>query len=226
MNRYAWNLRYEEPTQIPGAFYSDDGPQGPLALPGDYTVRLTADGRSVTTPLKLALDPRVKDGSGLPAQFALALQTREQIAALHQAVNEIRDVKAAVAALHRRFGEDARLKSAFEATDELGKKMSAVEEALVQVNVKGSEGNLAFPNMLNEEYDAFSHTIEAADTTPTQPQIDISQTLSQRLDGELKSWAQIKADELPKVNALIRQSEVPALFIPPSEKKAADAAAP
>ena len=50
MNRYAWNLRYEEPLQIPGAFYSDDGPQGPLALPGDHTVRLTADGKSQTAP--------------------------------------------------------------------------------------------------------------------------------------------------------------------------------
>ena len=224
MNRYAWNLRYEEPTQIPGAFYSDDGPQGPLALPGDYTVRLTADGKSVTAPLKLALDPRVKDGAGLPPQFALALQTRGQITALHRAVNEIRSVKAELAALHRRFGDDARLKPAYEAAEQLNKKMSAVEEVLLQVNVKGSEGNLAFPNMLNEEYDAFSHTIEAADTAPTQPQLDLAQNLSQRLDAQLKAWAQIKADELPKVNALVRQSEIPALFIPPSEKKEADAA--
>jgi photosystem II stability/assembly factor-like uncharacterized protein len=222
LNRYAWNLRYEEPVQIPGAFYSDDGPEGPLALPGDYTVRLSADGKSLTSPLKLALDPRVKDGTGLPAQFALALQTREQITALHRAVNEIRDVKAQVVSLHRRFGDDARLKPAFAATDELNKKLSAVEELLIQVDMKGSEANLAFPNMLNEEYDSFSHTIEGADTAPTQPLIEVGENLSQRLGAQLKIWAQIKADDLPKVDALIRQSDVPALFIPPEKNAEAD----
>ncbi|HZE22624.1 MAG TPA: glycosyl hydrolase, partial [Blattabacteriaceae bacterium] len=34
MNRYAWNLRWEPPVKIPGAFYSDAGPQGPIAQPG------------------------------------------------------------------------------------------------------------------------------------------------------------------------------------------------
>ena len=90
------------------------------------------------------------------------------------------------------------------------------------MNMKGSEGNLAFPNMLNEEFDSFSHTIEAADTTPTQPLIEVSQNLGQRLEAQLKNWAQIKAEELPKVNALVRQSEVPALFIP-AETKDSDA---
>ena len=41
MNRFAWDLRYDDPIQIPGAFYSSTGPRGPLALPGDYQVKLT-----------------------------------------------------------------------------------------------------------------------------------------------------------------------------------------
>ena len=160
----------------------------------------------------------MKDGAGLSAQFALALQTREQITTLHRAVNEIRDVKAEITALHQRFGKNDRMEPALGAADELNKNMRTVEEKLIQVNMKGSEGNLAFPNMLNEEYDTFSHTIEVADTAPTQPLIDVYQNLSQRLEAQLKSWEQIKADELPKVNALVRQSEMPTLFIPADRK--------
>ena len=40
MNRFVWDLRWSEPTQIPGAFYAGLPPWGPLALPGTYTVRL------------------------------------------------------------------------------------------------------------------------------------------------------------------------------------------
>ena len=39
MNRFAWDLRYDDPIQIPGAFYAGSGPKGPLALPGDYQVK-------------------------------------------------------------------------------------------------------------------------------------------------------------------------------------------
>src|SRR5204863_61123 len=53
MNRFAWDLRYDDPIQIPGAFYSSTGPKGPLALPGDYQVKLTVGGKSQTGPLHL-----------------------------------------------------------------------------------------------------------------------------------------------------------------------------
>ncbi len=36
----------------------------------------------------------------------------------------------------------------------------------MQVNMNGSEANLAFPGMLNEQYAAFAATLEDADTPP------------------------------------------------------------
>ena len=95
----------------------------------------------------------------------------------------------------------------------MNKKMSAVEEQLVQVNMKGSEGNLAFPNMLNEAFDTFSHVIESADVAPTKAQRDVFQVLNGRLDEQLKKWAQIKTDDVPNVDALIKQADVPALSV-------------
>src|SRR5207248_1768491 len=53
MNRFAWDLRYNEPIQIPGAFYSTNGPRGSLALPGDYQMKLTANGKTQTATLHL-----------------------------------------------------------------------------------------------------------------------------------------------------------------------------
>src|SRR5438309_812958 len=161
MNRFAWDLRYNDPIQIPGAFYSGTGPKGPLALPGDYQAKLTVGGKSQTAPLHLAIDPRKKGQEvALQKQFALTMQVNERMSQLHQAVNEIREVKSQIKNLHSRFGDDQRLKPALAAADDLDKKMSDVERQLVQVEMKGSEGNLAFPNMLNERFDSFSHFLE------------------------------------------------------------------
>src|SRR5213082_791818 len=218
MNRFAWDLRYNDPVQIPGAFYSGNGPKGPLALPGDYQVKLTVGGKSQTAPLHLVIDPRTKGKeAAVQKQFTLATQVNDRISQLHQAVNAIRDLKSQIQALHKRFGDDQRLKPALAAADDLDHKMSEVEQKLIQVNMKGSEANLAFPNMLNERFDTFSHTIETGDGEPTKPQLDVFQMLSSQLDEQLKKWAQLKNEDLPKVSELIKQANLPALII--TEKK-------
>jgi hypothetical protein len=214
MNRFAWDLRYNDPVQIPGAFYSGEGPRGPLVLPGEYQVKLIVAGKSQTAPLHIAIDPRAKGAElGLQKEFELAVQVNDRISQLHQAVNEIRDLGSQIQSLHKRFGDDQRLKPALDAADELKKKMSAIEEQLIQVNMKSSEGTLAFPTMLNESFDTFSHVIDGADAVPTQPQLDVFKMLNGRLDEQLKKWAQIKTEEMPKIGVLIKQVDLPALSV-------------
>ena len=57
MHRFVWDLHYAPPKGVRGSFR---GPAGPLAVPGEYTVKLTANGKSRTQPLTIKLDPRVK----------------------------------------------------------------------------------------------------------------------------------------------------------------------
>jgi hypothetical protein len=222
MNRFPWDLRYDDPVQIPDAFYSGTGPKGPLALPGDYKVKMTASGKSQTVPLKVVIDPRTKGAeTALQKQFALSMQVNDRISQLHQAVNEIRDIKTQIKTLHYRFGDDTKLKAALAAADNLDKKMSDVEKELIQVNMKGSEANLAFPSMLNECFDSFSHFIDSGDSSPpTKSQLEVFQKLSGQLDEQLKKWAQIKADDLPKVSGMIKQLDLPALIVPPDQTAA------
>src|SRR5881394_3273972 len=220
MNRFAWDLRYDDPIQIPGAFYSGTGPKGPLALPGDYQVKLTVGGKSQTAPLHLVIDPRTKGNeAAVQKQFTLSTQVKDRISQLHQAVNGIRDLRSQIQTLHKRFGDDQRLKPALAAADDLDHKMSEVEQKLIQVNMKGSDANLAFPDMLNERFDTFSHLIEYGDAEPTKPQLDVFQMLSSQLDEQLKRLAQLKNEDLPKVSEMIKQANLPALLISEAKKR-------
>jgi hypothetical protein len=219
MNRFAWDLRHDDPIEIPGSFYSSTGPKGPLALPGDYQVKLTVGGKSQTAPLHLAIDPRNKgQDAALQKQFTLAMQVNDRISQLHRAVNEIRDLRSQIQDLHKRFADDPRLKPALAAADDLDKKMSEVEQKLIQVNMKASEANLVFPNMLNERFDTFSHVIESGDKEPTKPQLEVFQLLSSQLDEQLKKWAQVKQEDVAKVSELVKQTNLPALIITEPKK--------
>lgn len=217
MNRYAWNLRWEPPVKIPGAFYVGQGPQGPLAMPGQYTVKLTVGGQSQTQPLEILMDPRVKNvkPEALQKQFDLALQVRDANTELHRAVNQIRTLRSELKSLHSRFESDAKLKLLVEHADALDKKMTPVEEQLIQVNMKGSEANLAFPNMLNEQLDSFSSAVQAGDGEPTQQQYEVFKMLRTQVDQQLTEWKKIMSNDVPSFNELVRNSNVPALYLPP-----------
>jgi seryl-tRNA synthetase len=162
----------------------------------------------------LAIDPRTKgQEAALQKQSALAMEVNDRISQLHEAVNEIRDLRFQIQNLHKRFGEDPRLQAALAAADDLDRRMSEVEQKLIQVNMKGSEANLAFPNMLNERLDTFSHTIETADTEPTKPQLNVFQLLTSQLNEQLQKWAALKHEEIARVSELVKQANLPALII-------------
>ena len=58
----------------------------------------------------------------------------------------------------------------------------------MQVNMNGSEANLAFPGMLNEQFAAFAGTLEDADTPPTTQQQALYKCLHEKLQAQLALW--------------------------------------
>jgi hypothetical protein len=99
-----------------------------------------------------------------------------------------------------------------------------VEEELIQVNMKGSEANLAFPNKLNEQLDTFSAIVQAGDSAPTQPQYEVFKMLRGQLDQQLAAWRQITSSDVAAFNQLVKTSNIPALYLAPRGESAASPA--
>jgi len=85
MHRFVWDLHYPPPDaqhhEYPiSAIFHDTPrePRGPVAVPGTYSVKLTVDGRALTQPLTLRMDPRVKtSAANLQRQFDLAMEVTD-----------------------------------------------------------------------------------------------------------------------------------------------------
>ncbi|HLK53315.1 MAG TPA: hypothetical protein VKU42_07655, partial [Candidatus Angelobacter sp.] len=69
------------------------------------------------------------------------------------------------------------------------------------------------PNMLNEELDSFSSSVQSADGVPTQQQFEVFQKLRARLDQQLAAWKQILSTDVPAFNALMKQTDLPVLYV-------------
>ena len=80
LNSFTWDGRYPNAVTFPGMILWGASTNGPLAAPGKYTVRFTADGKSVTAPLVLKRHPlHEATDADLVAQTTLALQIRDKV---------------------------------------------------------------------------------------------------------------------------------------------------
>src|SRR6185369_182469 len=101
MHRVIWDLHYASPTSstheypitaVPEA--TPRYPLGPVAVPGKYTVRLTANGKSYTAPLTVKLDPRVKTTQqALDQQFQVQQKLANAGSRSSEAVLQIKSVQ-------------------------------------------------------------------------------------------------------------------------------------
>ncbi|MEP6991269.1 MAG: hypothetical protein ABJA80_10090, partial [bacterium] len=86
-NRAHWDLRYDAPPALAHTFeinanpgLTPPSPEGPVALPGTYTLRLTVDGRSYTQPVSVSPDPHSPASlAALRAQHALLMRLTDAI---------------------------------------------------------------------------------------------------------------------------------------------------
>ncbi|MDE2110363.1 MAG: glycosyl hydrolase [Alphaproteobacteria bacterium] len=206
MNRFVWDLRYDDPAQIPSAFYEGLPPRGPIVLPGTYTLKLAYGGRTQTATLTVARDPRVHGPqTGLDQKFALSMEVYRDQDALHRAVNDIRDVKAKLAALQKTPNAKPALLTESKA---IADQAEQIEDVLMQVHAKGSEANLAFPDMLNEQIYAFAAQLEDADTAPTVPERTTYAALHTQLGTQLAAWAKLKGTQLAAFRAQAKQAGI------------------
>ncbi len=137
VNRFAWDLRYPPPLSLPYGYNGDllgyteytmadhaiagqtprVQPQGPLVVPGNYTLELHAAGQILRQPLTIELDPRVHASqSDLEEQLDLAQQITRGMKTSYDAYLQVAALRKALAERQKALNGD-ELKQAKDAAD-------------------------------------------------------------------------------------------------------------
>jgi photosystem II stability/assembly factor-like uncharacterized protein len=224
LNRFVWDLRYEPATRVQGSAHWGGSGEGPQVLPGSYQVKLTVEGHAVAQPVEVKLDPRITvSQANLEKQLDLALKIRDRLSEDHDAVNQIRSVHTQLNELKKRLAGNDQAKDLIDAANALDKKMTPVEEKLLQVKSKSSEDPLNYPIQLDDKLAALGSTVQSADAAPTPQSYTVFDLLNRQLGAELAAWREIRAQDLAALNALARKNNLPLIAAP--EKPAAEGAA-
>ena len=181
VNRYSWDSRYEGAHTFEGMIlWSARAESGPLSVPGEYQVRVTANGQTSSRPLKLEKDPRLTEISqaDLQEQFDLAMKVRDEVSEADDMVVLIRKLKP-------------------KADPSMKDTLSTIEEELYQVRNRSNQDPLNFPIKLNNQIAALMRVIETGDAKPTDQSYVVYKELTERL-AKLKARldAAMKASKL------------------------------
>src|SRR5689334_5967876 len=207
LHRVSWDLRYPGATEFPGLIMWAASARGPIAPPGAYQVRVTADGQIETERFAIKREPHLlKDVSDqdLQEQFDLAMKVRDKASQANEAVLLIRGIKQQIKDRRGKLKDAATTR----ALDEFEKQLSAIEEDIYQVRLQSSQDPLNFPIKLNNKIAALQGVIESADVKPTEQAYSVFRTLSNALDERLGQLETQTKTKMPPVNQLLQRQKL------------------
>jgi photosystem II stability/assembly factor-like uncharacterized protein len=210
MHRFVWDLHFPPPdvleheypiSAIPGD--TPRHPLGPAALPGAYTVRLSAFGRAWTAPLAVRMDPRVTTPvEGLAERFRLATGIAEALRRDSAALSQVKRLRARLAeVIPRASGEAKQSVASLEADLAALEGSGGGRGAGSAENLSGVNGKLA----------AVYAIIEGSDAAPTTQAATAVTDLQDSLAKVLTRWDEVRTRSLPATNAELKKAGLPTI---------------
>jgi len=219
MHRWVWDLHYSAPTATQHAYpisavphRTPRDPQGPHALPGDYTVRLSAAGRTYTVPLTVKLDPRVQTSAdGIHQMFELQTRLASLLTSTSDAVIKARSIKEQVAKLTGQNGAPSA------ALDAFNKKLKVLTE---DSKTPGTDDVTL--GSVNGAANALYTEVDRADAAPTVAQMQATASTEKDAAGVLKQWSELKSIDIPALNKALRDARLPEISADANPQAGAD----
>jgi photosystem II stability/assembly factor-like uncharacterized protein len=217
LHRFLWDLHLDPvpgvPPQYPiAAIFKNTAPDptSPWAMPGKYTVVLTAGGKKYEQTFTLVMDPRVKTSTAdLAEQYKLSKQLYKEWLALNSISDQVRRIRGQLTELRPKVS-DANLKTKVDAFAEKlqsfagaggGGPGGAAAGGAARVTVASATGRIR----------TLFNLIEEVDLAPT-PQVSAAiPEVVKDARGIQESWRLINTQEIPALNQELRTAGLPGI---------------
>ena len=219
MHRFVWDLHYALPKSIRSSYW---GPAAPVAVPGNYTVKLTANGKSSTQPLTIKLDPRLKTRQdALERQFGLASKLAVRLGEVSAALQQVGDLQKQIAARKKEAAANVEI---LKSLQDLEEKIAAAMEA--DGNTDFGLFGLAAPGKEQESLPKAARAltglliiVDSADAGPTPDTAMASARWDEAAADALSRWNAFQKVDVVDANTLLENAKLKPLMISPVSMK-------
>ncbi|HEX5460180.1 MAG TPA: hypothetical protein VFX20_09430 [Steroidobacteraceae bacterium] len=173
MNRFLWDLRYADATEVKGIFidpiFGVSSPAGPEVMPGTYYAVLTYRNTTQKQPFVVKLDPNLSTTTAeLQQRFDLLMQIHDTIDRLNTNLNRAIDARGAL-----QKALSARSVSAHRAQQALA-GLNRDIDSVVDFKITTLEGPLNFPPRLRAWLGFITKSVNMAFVAPTPSQRQVA----------------------------------------------------
>ena len=205
LNRLVWDLRYTGPRGIPDSVIfwhpPKTPPVGPLALPGEYTIRMDVDGVSSSTTLTVKADPRISFPlDELRKQFALHIEIRNTLSEVSETVVGIRSIYDHLDRLNFSVVSNKEAASIKPALNTFREKLHRVELALTEPRMEGASDAFHFPVRLDNQLVVLLGTVANSDRAPTSQAYEVFEILKSESEKQIALFRKQLKSQLPALN--------------------------
>jgi len=226
MHRFVWDMHYPAPESLaheyPISAIVNDTPRYPLgafALPGEYTLKLTVDGKSYTQPLTVRMDPRIGTSfADIQKQFHLEHESTVCMKTSFEILSSVRSLRGQLKGRGEKAGKSVAGERIATLDKTLADMEGAAQPAFFGVPPSGKQPeNLS---TLNQHFAALLAVADSADAAPTTQATAMFKELVEDLRRQVIRWVNIRDYEVVALNAELKKAGV----TPVDPNKAPDAA--
>lgn len=175
------------------------------APPGTYRVRMTVDGQTQETSLRLTKDPRVPfTEKELTDQYEFSVQVSRRTNDANEAVVRIRDTKDQI---------DRAIKAANDPAiaaegERLKEKLTGIEGEIYQYRSHSGEDPLNFPIKLNDRLAGVLSNAQSGQQPPSKQAREVFSRLSRALQVQLDALRGVEAKDVAAFNVTLKSKGV------------------
>jgi photosystem II stability/assembly factor-like uncharacterized protein len=217
-NRFVWNLRYPGAKQLKNTLLDEGTLDGPVAPPGNYTVRLIAGKDTLARQFVLVADPRVKTPTAeLARQFALAGNVRDRITDVVDGATRIEDLQSQLDQRVSQSKGQAYASRVADAVKPLRAKLEAIRAELYEVSCHVDQCSLDQPMKLYNMLITMNSQVQTGDYGPTKQHGEMFTDFSAKVGDQLKKLQAIEDADLVAINKLFTELQLPVVYVPPKK---------
>jgi hypothetical protein len=214
MHRFLWDMHYLpivgiKPQYPIAAVPHNTAPQltSSWAMPGQYTVILTVNGKSYTQPLTIQMDPRVKTANAdLLKQFQLSQKLYTQLLSVVPATSQLAGVRKQLKDLQKQAQGDVLV-----AVNTLDQKLQTLGGGQARRPGPGTEP----PTLggMRTRLMALFNVLQEADAAPTTQATSAVGELEQQVPPLMQQWEAVKSKDIPALNQQLKGANLPVVKI-------------
>ncbi len=205
-NRLIWNMRYPGYTAFEGMVFYSSPNVGPKAVPGNYKVKMTYNGKVSEQVFTIVKDPRLPNSDeDYKKQFDFLIKVRNQVSRANDAITDIRKVKNDLDYLTEKTKENNKIQILIK---DFRTNMDVIENNIHMTKNQSRQDPLNYGIRINNRLAFLMADSQRGDYPPTNQSMEFFSEITQKLNTEIDALNRLMEEYVTKINDQVSENKI------------------